>query len=490
MENISNRLTISEIKSFFIWVLPALFLIDNILGVNGYQFTIKGVSIRIILFFLSIVILTSYSIFLIHKEKLSFSYGENIENSFWKYIKPVDVVVAIFLFLNFIWATIVPYIMQGSIKMALMDAKILTVLLLYFPCSFLSRIGYFPLKKFFKLYFALLVLLGLWHSVMYIGDVLCPGFYAKYYDFIDIISFGTAVRTDVIYGYGMVRIIQVTSVFLIPALFLALAFSQYRKTVLVLIPVLVFSILVTFTKSIWFGALFGLLLLLILVCLFDNVRDHKVECALLVLSCLVISVILNYTVFDNMIFSRALNTFVVSEEQYDNRLDSIQEHVDDTETVVTENSIEPEDLAESENVVDKEKDLMGTLEANQIRAFQKDALIHKWSGSKILGYGYGAYSEECIRHSVYPYIYEYTLPAMLMKLGIIGLSFWFFFVIALIVFAVKSMRKRNRRSFFYWISCSVAFAMSVQTNPFLFTFTGISIIVFLCLCIVWSELEC
>ena len=46
----------------------------------------------------------------------------------------------------------------------------------------------------------LLVLLAVWHSVMYIGETLSPGFYAKYYDLIDKISLGTAVRSDVVEG--------------------------------------------------------------------------------------------------------------------------------------------------------------------------------------------------------------------------------------------------------------------------------------------------
>ena len=54
---------------------------------------------------------------------------------------------------------------------------------------------------------------------MYIGETLSPGFYAKYYDLIDKISLGTAVRSDVVEGYGVVRIIQVTSILMIPGCF-------------------------------------------------------------------------------------------------------------------------------------------------------------------------------------------------------------------------------------------------------------------------------
>ena len=111
----------------------------------------------------------------------------------------------------------------------------------------------------------LLVLLAVWHSVMYIGETLSPGFYAKYYDLIDKISLGTAVRSDVVEGYGVVRIIQVTSILMIPGVFLSV-----RKCLngewfgAVGGAVTVFALLITYTKSIWFGC-FGTLLAALLI---------------------------------------------------------------------------------------------------------------------------------------------------------------------------------------------------------------------------------
>ena len=95
------------------------------------------------------------------------------------------------------------------------------VLVLYFPCVFLIRFGLLQEKKLRRWLYPLLVLLAVWHSVMYIGETLSPGFYAKYYDLIDKISLGTAVRSDVVEGYGVVRIIQVTSILMIPGVFLS-----------------------------------------------------------------------------------------------------------------------------------------------------------------------------------------------------------------------------------------------------------------------------
>ena len=54
-----------------IWFFPVLFLIDNILGFNGYQFTIAGKGIRIILFAITVAELCLYCLYVMLKEKIS-----------------------------------------------------------------------------------------------------------------------------------------------------------------------------------------------------------------------------------------------------------------------------------------------------------------------------------------------------------------------------------------------------------------------------------
>jgi len=53
---------------------------------------------------------------------------------------------------------------------------------------------------------------------------------------------------------------------------------------------------------------------------------------------------------------------------------------------------------------------------------------------------------------------------------------------AMIFYAFKNKYKNKLyHEFLIWLVASVAFALSIQTNPFLFTFCGFSIILFLCL---------
>jgi hypothetical protein len=77
-------------------------------------------------------------------------------------------------------------------------------------------------------------------------------------------------------------------------------------------------------------------------------------------------------------------------------------------------------------------------------------------------------------------MYESLIPALMMKLGLIGMLVWGLFVLALVICAVKAMWKKPVK-FWCWIGTAMAFAMAVQTNPFLFTFAGFSLMTYLTL---------
>lgn len=54
-----SKLSQSRWTALF-WIFPVLFLIDDVLGLNGYQFTVHGIGIRILLFCLSAASLGLY----------------------------------------------------------------------------------------------------------------------------------------------------------------------------------------------------------------------------------------------------------------------------------------------------------------------------------------------------------------------------------------------------------------------------------------------
>ena len=476
-----------------LWVFPILFLIDNVLGLNGYQFAIFGVGIRIVLFALSVISLCLHCLYTAKEEHIALWKGKPGQKRLLDYCRPLDGFVLGFLVLNFLWATLVPLLKKGSLSYAINDFNTLCVLVLYFPCAFLIRTRQLTFRGISKWLFPLLLLLALWHSVMYVGEVLAPGFYVGYYDFIDTISFGTAVRTEVVIGYGITRIIQVTSVLLIPAFLMTLeeTAAKVRPIILAAMALVMFAILITYTKSIWFGVLAGLAVALLGILIFAANALVRKRVAVFTLAIVVCFVVFNFGFLNNTIITRTLNSArpdrIASLESQitdlQQQLSQMEKEDTSTETAPTGQTSTPltkEEIASQlQELESKRQDASGTAASNEMRSVQNTALLRKWSQSKLLGHGYGAYAEDCIRNET-PYLYESLIPAMFMKLGIAGLLGWGVFVLAMVVFAVKYMWKTPVR-FWCWIGTALAYAMAVQTNPFLFTFAGISLMLYLLL---------
>lgn len=480
------------ICSILIWLFPVLFLVDDIMGFNGYQFTIGGKSIRIILFCLSMLVLCGYSLVVCYTDKISLIPGR--KDSIWLFamLKPVDYLVMLFILGNALWATVVPLMVRGEMQYALKDFSTILTLALYFPVMFLIRTGRLKLAMLEKLAYVLCVLLAIWHSAMYLGELVHPGFYASYYDFIDIISFGTAVRSEVIYGFGIIRVIQTTSLFLLVGVFLSIRYclqGKYRHILPMLL--FIFAICVTYTKSIWFGYLAGLAVYLIPAAIRRNCDMCK-RCLIVLVVTVLAMTSYNYLVFDNTIFSRAVNTVRTQEdtERLQAELEAMMQanlsatepsgkgetSADSTENINDRPVITQEDIEKKQNEI---WDARGTQQANQLRAQQNSALLNKWKQSKWLGFGYGSYAQECIRNEQFPYMYESALPALMMKLGLAGCLLWVIFIGGVTVTACIFFWKRERSDVFWWIGMALSYAMAVQTNPFLFTFAGFSVLLYL-----------
>ncbi len=454
-----------KILKVLLWVFPTLFLIDNILGFNGYQFTIAGKGIRIILFTISVFVLALYCIAVMIKEKIYVFSKKEGALTIWKLLQPLDYFVLCFLLCNLFWATVIPLFVRGEMTFALKDFSCLLVLVLYFPIAFLIRVGRLNLKTFEKITYVLTIILAVWHCVMYVGDTISPGFYASYYDFIDIISFGTAVRSSVVFGYGIVRIIQTTSLFLLLGVFLCIKrVAKGKWWHVISLAVFTFALCITYTKSIWFGYIAGLFLFLIAAVILNKNKKEQIKSGLALIIALAMIVIINFTVLNNTVFERAFNT-VRSEQS-----------VEEMQKLMEELTNLGEDTTNLEN---KLKDALGTREANSLRAAQNDALLEKWSESKWVGFGYGSYAEDCIRNEKFPYMYESTLPALIMKLGLVGAALWVAFICFATVCAIRLFWKENKSYAFLWLGIALSYAMAVQTNPFLFTFTGMSILLYL-----------
>jgi hypothetical protein len=76
-------------------------------------------------------------------------------------------------------------------------------------------------------------------------------------------------------------------------------------------------------------------------------------------------------------------------------------------------------------------------------------------------------------------MYESTLPALMLKIGILGLGVWVLFILFVSGRAVSVLRKRDLIRLFLWLATGLSYGLAVQTNPYLFTFAGISVLLYL-----------
>ena len=569
---------VKQLLGRLFWGFPLFFLVDNILGFNGYQFTIMGKSIRMILFCITTALLFGYCVYIVYNQKISLLPCGSNEKTIYRMLKPLDYCVLLFILCNALWATVIPLAVRGEMTYSLKDFSTILVLVLYFPLTFLIRTNKLNFLRLDNIIYGLIICLAGWHVIMYVGDVLKPGFYGSYYDFIDWISFGTAVRTPVVYGFGIVRIIQTTSLFLLPGFFMSLHKVLNGKYIHFLpLALFVFAICTTFTKSIWFGCLCGALLYLVLAPLVSRNRIVFIRAIASIAAIIVLVCGLDMIVFEGSVFQRATNTFttpdnvdqmrdeldnlwlelyiqkqqapstttsVITTEDISKETDAAMENSSSVENTLSpseteetpeattnhssvENTLSPSETEETpetttnhssaedtlspsetgkpseattsaapqetepidsviqgleqqiENKTNAIKDAVGTQAANQTRAEQNRALVEKWSLSKWIGFGYGAYCENLIRNATAPFMYESTLPALLMKVGIVGGLVWIILIMGATITAFIVFWKKNRMDVFWWLGLALSYAMAVQTNSFLFTFAGFSILLYL-----------
>ena len=154
-----SKLSQSRWTALF-WIFPVLFLIDDVLGLNGYQFTVHGIGIRILLFCLSAASLGLYCVWAIVRSRMTIFRRKTGQLFFWDYWRTLDWFVLGFLVLNAVWATVIPVLVRGNMTYGVKDFTTLLVLVLYFPCVFLIRLGLLQEKKLMRWLYPLLVLLA------------------------------------------------------------------------------------------------------------------------------------------------------------------------------------------------------------------------------------------------------------------------------------------------------------------------------------------
>lgn len=445
-----------------------LFLLELIFGYAGTVVTVHGTAIRILLFALSAVLLYLYSFLLVLTEHIPvFSRRRDAVLGSLRFH---DWALLLFSFSTALSVFVFPRLSGGSPLLAKNEAfGCLCMLLLYFPIAFLIRRGELSPEKLDRVLRAVLFLFALQHIFLYIGQSAYGGFIGEAFDFLRRIFGENAEFPQIILGHGgYPRVIFLTSIYLLVGVYLVLRrLPKFGAADGLSLAVYLTALLATMTKSVWYGALLGLAAFSVCYavrCIRQKLGRELLRYAGILVGCFLLILLLNATVFDRMVSVRFLNSFSTSDFS-----DSLSEEEE-----------EEDELAAL--------DRAGAVISNNIKIEQTKKLLQKWTRRPLFGYGYGSYVKGYLRSYEAPYSYEMQLPALLMKIGIVGVGLLFLVIVAMLWALLRSVKRGGGTvPVFAWLFLLFAFGFTVQTNPLLLTYNGISIVLYLML--ITTDLE-
>ena len=448
-----------KILKYVAIICSLMFCTELILGFTGTVMMIGGVAIRHVLFILAFIGLYLYFLAYLWVNKVElFSLKKD---SYFGSYTAIDWIAILFELSMILSMTVIPMLKGTNMQYAHSEAfDSAAIFSLYFPAAFLIKRNELHMEKLLHFLKYAVCTLSLVHIIFYFAQKANVHFIYNFFDGIHHLLNGNSIAPSITLGHGgYTRIIFTTSMYMIVGLYIFFHNLEKNKWYdYVIAGIDVLGVLTTVTKSIWFGIGVGVVIYFAMA-LVSNIKNNKKYLIKLGVSAVLgIAIILvsDSLVFDHIVTIRMGNAFVI-------------ENTEETKEYKTEKEKYMNDL-------DKE----GAVQSNQIKLEQVKHLTKKWLKSPILGWGYGSYVEGYLRSETSPFSYEMVLFALLMKIGLLGLSIWLAFFVSQIVTQVK-YRINNNNKFLTWAFLAISIAVCVQTNPLLICFTGMSIILLISL---------
>jgi len=400
----------------------------------GPGLNVYNVSVRQLIFLLSFCI---FFIFLFLKGKFLFPSFIRIS--------------VVFVFLNFfIWGLLLALVRDNSLNYAFADSRGILYLLYILPWTNFAFYENWSNRFVTNIF---LIFISLFSMVINLIVILFLFDYLRFYQIISFLD--NTLNFHVIFGImpdGFPRIVWSQFIFFIPAslFFTSELISRKRLSFSKLIALLscLLSLVFSYSRGIWLGLIVGLILLFLISKKTINVRNIVVMTMLLL--CLFIVIRLLSFGYLALLQERFLSSF-------------------DTQEM-----------------------------SNAIRFSQIKFLLSEWMKYPLLGKGYGATVEGLIRNDVAPYSFELVPLAMLMKLGLLGVTLWIFYFILLMSESKRQIKdandkykKNNKQG---WILKAIyssipAILVSSSADPFFFNSVGMGIMALFILMLTINKIE-
>lgn len=467
-----------------IYFIFCIFITELALGFNGKFFLINNISIRYYLFTILLFTLCvkSYSVIkqFLSKNCNNFTYNDKIKCLLNNYFSTFDKLLFLFLIINSLWIFIIPLLNNTQIKFSLKECLCLSMFLLYFPIVILIKDKIFNwniCRKYIKLSILCLTII---HIILYIGETIVGDASFTLNIFEKIVSITNGTRPTIMMPESYIRIIYPASILLIMMFYFPLRdrdindndFKFVSETTLFIL-LGICGIFTTVTKSLIYGIIIGMVTYYILSIIhtINNRKSLNLKKTISITFLVIVSsIIFNYTLFDNFIFNRLKNSFVISNENFIYEDSTVHMSFNDPRRY--------------------KEELEGSKRANRTRIIQMEKIVDTWKQKPLLGIGYGgSCNNNYLRSSKNtPYSYEMAGLALLMKIGIIGISIWLVFFIYVLYTIIFKLAYKDSRiiSVIYLL---ITLGVSTQFNSFLFSSFGMFIILFCFLEMKYIELN-
>lgn len=439
---------------------PILFLLENVFGYNGTMLMIRGISIRHILYVLTFLSLYFQMFYWMYDHKT-----EATVDKIKRRANVLDYAVTLLIFSFIIWMTVIPLLMGTKLQLAKAEALDATLMLmLYYPLRVLFSTGELKVQVFETIAYFSLLIESILNIILFFGVSINTNFIDQFFGLWRKF-FSSAILPSVILGYkGSPRVLFSTSLLLFFGLFICFKRIMKKENKLVIVDYAIFeifimAILCTMTKSIWYGAILGLVTAIVLRFFFHRKEFFNKKFIILILLGVLTVGVSNYTIFNNRVFSRVEASLSVNSNDENSSSSSKESTKSTKEKTAKEKTVEAEKEAASDS--------------NNVRVEETKALLKKWTKSPVIGFGYGSYTTENTRSEDAIFSYEMTAPALLMKLGVVGIIPW---VTAILAGLYMAFRHLSANTLTFWIFMFLGFGFAIQTNPFILSFTGMATI--------------
>lgn len=478
--NLAKIKTVSSILTRWVLVLYVIY------GVFMGEVALN-VKYNFIIIFVFLVL--TFHVFISIKFKYEKVPFMQILNKCFKCVKLVDIIVLLFLVASGIWIFIIPKLNGFPISLAIQEAGILLILILYFPLAILVRMKEINFHLIIRSFMIATLILAIWYASIWSMEACFPGTYQGFFNLLQNIP-GPLFKVGNIYkGWSSIRVVLANCILLVSGLIIILGKNKkYTIVDYLVIFIYSFAILCTYLKSIWIGLIVGIIVLVIFSIFKKDCRNANLWKGIVAIC--ISMIILNFTVFGGSISTRLLNGFSNSYKTSQSDLMKSSSHTEPQK--VEESSAETNQTVSSSNkeLFEDKKIISDTIASNTEKLVQIKKLFDRWKQSPFIGFGYGSYIPNYLRSQTVIYAYEMTSFSLLMKNGIFGIAFWLMLLFVPCVNIYKKCNKKNMKTnWVLWLAVSMAYIVSIQTNPLLLTPNSINLILFLVLYSVNCELK-